>query len=500
MYELIFMITKLFYGVFDNSMRLILTHESLITSCISGFNSCLAYLVLYCFVWRYWCISYEIKWTNYVTHNQWKMIINPEHGEKMSINKRNSTESQINKEMNWYLTHKDTYGNHKWVKWRLFIMAMLSAACYIIGTAYHTSNGSSIYDLHQHNNIYLIQIYSSWPYTLPLIFCMIIYCKTPSILDNFYIQKELKYIFVLLIIDYIAFYGFRVFVIIFYHELSQMMKDLLLSVEFQIVIGAQFGAVLISTYWVNSKVTEIVNRERYKTKEVILPAFSRQISILSQQTSTLSPMGIAVDSRSASNSAYSELSVNLIEIQPKTPKYVHDESIISKDLSELLSHPIAFESFMAHLCHEFSMESLLSMVEFLQFQKYVAEEIGYYNKIGYEQLLCDVLVLSGEVPLSAIVYNEHISLKDKAYKIYQKYIKHGAIYAINISHRVRQKLIDLMDNYDFWEINEEIKGKLLMNIFDDACKEIKRLMNDSYKRFKLTPAYHQLVNELFFLQ
>ena len=35
---------------------------------------------------------------------------------------------------------------------------------------------------------------------------------------------------------------------------------------------------------------------------------------------------------------------------------------------------------------------------------------------------------------------------------------------------------------------------------NDACKEIKRLMNDSYKRFKLTPAYHQLVNELFFLQ
>ena len=477
------MISKLIYGVFDNAMRLLLTHESLIVSIVSSVNSILAYLVLYCFVWRYWCISYEIKWTKYIINNQWKVIINPEHHENIN--------NETSKQINWYLTHKNTFGNHKWVKYRLFIVAILSALMYIVGTTYHTHNGKSIYsNLEIHDNIYLTQIYSSWPYTLPLILILIIYCKTPSILDNFYIQKEMKYITVLLVVDYAAFYISRTIAAILYKEMDQVILSIMLSISFHIILGTQFGAVLISTGWVNHKVTKIVNREQYKThKEVRIP------SPLSRQISAASVISMTTDT-----STYSQMTANLIEIQPKTPRIYQNDKLVSKDLSELLVHPIAFESFMNHLCHEFSMENLLSLVEFLQFQKYVAEEIGYYNKIGHEQLLCDVLVLSGEVPLSAIVYNDGMNLKDKAYNIYKKYIANGAMYSINIAHIKRQKLINLMDNYDIWICNDELKDKELMNLFDEVCKEMKRLMNDSYQRFKTTPEYHQLVNELLFLQ
>ena len=472
------MIAKLIYGIFFNSVVIIFGEEHFISAFASWINVFLAYFVLYSFVWRFWCISYDIKWTKYIINNQWKIIINPEH----TANEHNKALQKIN----WYLNHKQTFGNHKWVKWRLLIVAVISSMAYIVGETLGASIFASLQDP------ILTQVLSSWPYTLPLIFLSIIYCKTPSILDNFYVQTEMKYIFILLCIDYTAFYGVRIFVVLFGNMLNQEVTTVLFAVAYHFVIGAQFASVMISTAWVNAKVTKIINNEAYKIQELMLQQDESTISMLPGHKP-----------RAENVSIYSALSVNLLEIEPRQqPRFTDTkraEKLMKQNLDELLAHPFGFESFMQHLSREFSMENLLSLVEFLQFQKYVAEEIGYYDKDDAEKILCDELVLSKEVPLSGIVYDEEMDLKNKAYAIYTKYIDNRAEYSINISYLVRQKLVNLMDNYENWMGNDVLTDVELMNIFAGACREIKRLMNDSYQRFKLMPEYYKLANELFFM-
>ena len=114
--------------------------------------------------------------------------------------------------------------------------------------------------------------------------------------------------------------------------------------------------------------------------------------------------------------------------------------------------------------------------------------------------MCDVIVLPDTVPCSAIVTDVNLSIKEKAYDLYQKYIGNESIYSINISFRVRLALNKYFENYDEWIGNDNIDDDEIMNIFDGCCSEIKRLMNDSFFRFKATSQYQQIVQNLLFIK
>ena len=112
-----------------------------------------------------------------------------------------------------------------------------------------------------------------------------------------------------------------------------------------------------------------------------------------------------------------------------------------------------------------------------------------------------------------------------ALMIYEKYIRVGCLLEINISHGFRRqlreqfddlkklymdnhdamisgKLEDIMSGTDRFNDNVRIfskypeKRKELEIIFDQTCRQIECLMNDSYLRFRQTPAYHRLLKQL----
>eukprot|EP01083_Nonionella_stella_P158533 516167_1 len=112
-----------------------------------------------------------------------------------------------------------------------------------------------------------------------------------------------------------------------------------------------------------------------------------------------------------------------------------------------------------------------------------------------------------------------------ALMIYSKYIAFGALFEINISHRMRHKmkiefanwktlymenhqvivsgtLEDIMTGYAKFDDNIHIfakypeKRKELQHIFDQVAIQIESLINDSYLRFRQTRTYHRLLKQL----
>ena len=92
-------------------------------------------------------------------------------------------------------------------------------------------------------------------------------------------------------------------------------------------------------------------------------------------------------------------------------------------LEQLLSTEYGFDAFIHHIAQEFCVETLLSCVEFTQFQLFYGEK----THISFTKY----------VPQSSIVNNNNYSCHDKIRKLCQKYILNGSELELNISYRMR---------------------------------------------------------------
>ena len=177
---------------------------------------------------------------------------------------------------------------------------------------------------------------------------------------------------------------------------------------------------------------------------------------------------------------------------------------------------------MAHLGREFSIECLLSLIEFIQFQNYVYQHlmINTRNNKNIEiekQLICKEykIDLPNSIPMSSIVNlklkfetidnnnviddndnnnnnNKNISIRSinitdlndknmsdnwlinakiKCYLLYCKYVALGSHYEINVSYRTRDKLINKMNNYNQW-LNDNCNSSHEDDDIDDDTHKI----------------------------
>eukprot|EP01083_Nonionella_stella_P155028 500260_1 len=168
---------------------------------------------------------------------------------------------------------------------------------------------------------------------------------------------------------------------------------------------------------------------------------------------------------------YSGLHVPSID---KLRAYVHSnspETVQTESLAEILSQRQSLNTFMTYLCSEWSMESLLCIIECCQFKAF-ARNNGYHS----DENELDVLSLPlDKLPQSAIVYDSELSLKEKLTKIVRKYVSEGSTLQVNIGHDVRCKLESLC---------EEDKGDINYYLcFDVVLIELFYLIQDSYFRF-----------------
>eukprot|EP01083_Nonionella_stella_P070965 190263_1 len=165
-------------------------------------------------------------------------------------------------------------------------------------------------------------------------------------------------------------------------------------------------------------------------------------------------------------------------------------------LDEILQNNEHFTCFMKHLANEFSMELLLSLVEFIQFKQLIHEQM---QDTSTEQpnahLQFSDIELAKCIPQSSIVHDPEDELEVKALKIYNKYVAVGSEWEINVHSAVRQQLMHRFDvTYHAKSKDESIEWTppALYIVFDDCSQEMMKLLRYSLTRFKTKPEYIRL--------
>eukprot|EP01083_Nonionella_stella_P078727 215601_1 len=181
----------------------------------------------------------------------------------------------------------------------------------------------------------------------------------------------------------------------------------------------------------------------------------------------------------------------------------------SAGLEEIFRDENRLNLFMQHLISEFSMECLLSVIEFQQYKYAAIKALNSMKMSDLDTALVacalisepleledidgpppqdyDTVFLQSHVPLSDIVFKHFemyhdttIEFKIKAFKLYKKYIEPRSRFEINICSKTRQKLTEHMQYYDEWvNANGSITDRELINIFDRANSEMLLFLNYS---------------------
>lgn len=152
------------------------------------------------------------------------------------------------------------------------------------------------------------------------------------------------------------------------------------------------------------------------------------------------------------------------------------------------------------------MECLLSLIEFLQFRA-SAQNIDIHGNLKKNKMSLNIdeefgrWELPQHVPTSTIVADSDCS-REMAQKLFEKYIVEGADHEINVSHRLRVRLVHIFQNesgflrtitsigrkfQDDDTLSAEtgplgVKG--LPFIFDPCISEMLLLLNYSFVRWK----------------
>ena len=170
------------------------------------------------------------------------------------------------------------------------------------------------------------------------------------------------------------------------------------------------------------------------------------------------------------------------------------------------------EAFIDWMYREFSCEVILSFIEFIQFRKFVREEIrksggsdmsadpdpydfAFYDgmprsTIIYDPLQCsranvpahlfDVASLSGSLEFDGSPAEDPlIRCKTIAHLFFAKYINYASQHEINISGRLRDKFVKMeIAEYDGMNLEQ------FTTLYDDVIYEMLKYQSESYMRFE----------------
>ena len=399
----------------------------IITCCI---GCIFLFSFLYLLLVKNWLLYYKYKWTYYTLELKWSFIIN---------SKSASDES----DQNWFIKNNKTYGNLFYI-YRLF--GVIHFIFFIIG-----ANAMSFTVYYEFN---LIVLGIGCSACLPIfgaiaIFYLYLVRHTPFMDDHYKIHWESK-IHSKLLLLWSIFCG-------------------LTNLAF--MLSQDFHAYLWGGTFMNFAL----------------------FLIIYVSTAKLSKL------QSTNNELY---------IVPSVPK--NDKVDASRSdmitIDTVLSNESTIHAFMIHLSKEYSMELLLSYIEMTQFQKYILDYIkengANTDKDMETEPNIELVNFPANIPLSEIIegkeeiiieFESDTDINDdggfidnakiKAHKLYNKYVKIGSEFEINISSAERHKLSNLLDKLDvLMSYNMNLRDLLLL--FQDCKSEMKLLQTFSLTRFK----------------
>eukprot|EP01083_Nonionella_stella_P087253 242645_1 len=333
---------------------------------------------------------------------------------------------------NWYLTNKNKYGNRNYVISRVLIYYIIAASIATVSFLYF-----------QLDRLHLSELIAGLFFSVPVCITIYTYYKCPKhheSNDNFYFHYEIKSITFIYLTCFI-FYFISTLVQYLGFNLVHIMCLLLIT-----IIGVLLPS-LVSTLWIPRKI--LLNRT---WRGHLTPVPSNSVTTKTQT------------------------SVNLHE---------KDEITSTEPLERLrmiFDDEATFESFVHWMYREFSNETILCFIEFVQFKQYLIT-------IMDEPVQCEYK-LYDNVPKSSIVYSQFNDedqgrrYKSTAHELHTKYIKVNAKFEINISAEWRGKYRILDEGG--WDMG--IKD-MMTGFVDDVIQEMQLFMMDSFVRLESEKMY-----------
>ena len=404
-----------------------------------------------------WILYYEIMWT-VVTNpdNKWTHFIDPNFDE-------HHADIFVN---NWFIQKQSTFGNTKWITKYI----LLPFIVIIYSTLYFSKYISS--ETHYFTFMFWVFL------TCTLI--GVVRSKIPSKkIEIFQIKKHTDR---MLRIGLSFAFCFTVYVII---------KSFVITPNYELTLILPFQFLFALHYFLGG-----IAATRYVLAECGLltkTAPKRDISIIASIGSSF------------------KLDMESPKTSSSTTQYL--------SLSRILRQKMSFDAFMSHLMKEFSSETLLCILECLQF-KAMIKALNYKRKT-HQQNVCDTddddedlltnyvgfhdfLLLNEalfdvslpeeeeEMPQSVIVYDSDCKVEQRAQRLIEKYVyspNGNCIFEINISSSCKYEMIKKAAALDETVFNLQD----LYDLFDAVLLELLRLLNDSHSRFMRTNEYKQLI-------
>ena len=267
---------------------------------------------------RIWLLYFDICWLNANGHKDWSHILNP------------------NEKPSFFLKTKKTFGNDKYIGRYLLIIYIILCAAYTFTMKYNP------YGMYWNILILLCNI-------PPFTGLFILFYKTPTLTDIFYVRYETK--------AWIGLSTYILFICLICGPLFYIYGETHYNVYVQFVFTTSFyvltiGIPIVSLYLVLHWVIYSELGEYSEHEDIFAPP---KIAILRQKSHSKS-------SRPRFNRSSSAIN--------QSPKYSRNKSLLA-----LLSDPEGINCFMLHLRKEFAIENLLGLIEIYQFLKVVQKNL-----------------------------------------------------------------------------------------------------------------------------
>ena len=298
--------------------------------------------------------------------------------------------------------------------------------------------------------------------------------------DLFEIKQECQYTAI------VSFIGLFSFII-----LQSLVK---VNTVFSIASYTVFIITMLITFCISS--IYILHKNAGYDREKNLKFSLKEKKSLEIETSDIKPLDIK-----------SETGIS-IDIVAEMNHELQSSMSVPLEWTIVVQHRSGFVLFMNHLINEYSHENLLFISEVMQFKLWFEQKIVSNNtdkfqnndKILTDEELGVMYKLPNSLPISSIITQEYNDMKNdefiRAQMLFNKYIKRDkALYEVNISDIQRTILENYFANNDadtyITDDNKWQNQIKLLQIYDEALKDIEWLLKDGFTRFQHSDQFYK---------
>eukprot|EP01083_Nonionella_stella_P192874 712717_1 len=321
--------------------------------------------------------------------------------------------------------------------------------------------------------------------SLPLIFALVIFCKSKDMNDQYGIRNEFNIQTVFLWIFFAVY-----------------------TVEFVV-----FNSALVIDIWT----MEMHQVLRLRRIEYVLYAVNIVlINCVLALSSTLCPLCLANKKRLGHGSIeYNYTKVTNISLDTGS---TGSSTAFSLSLTDLIADPLGFDLFIQHIVTEFATETVLFIIEVVQC-KFIYSHISFghdantvltnhsvpravFHDTNYDMFDMDGMT-DGSLTITlppALTYSEillnpngqfrNLTVYQAMHNLYRKYVLETSPFCINISGEMRRRLQSV-----FNQDTAHHHPSSILNVFDESAIDIVWTLQDVWRRFQSTNEFQLYINK-----